>query len=174
MEERLIELIKKIMKKDLPVMASTGIASNIDEGERTCDIKVDDNITLFNCRLNAVIDSYESNILIVPKDGSQVAYLLVENQDTNAIVIGYTEINKVIVKIGSLSLSIEAESVKVDGGDNGKISVFNKSQNLSKLLSELIDEITKLTVATSAGPSGTPINTAQFTMIKQKLAQLME
>ncbi|MBR4137838.1 MAG: hypothetical protein IKU05_05445 [Bacteroidales bacterium] len=174
MEEQLIELIKKIMKKNLPVMASTGIASNIDESKRICDIKVNDDITLFNCRLNAIIDSYESNILIVPKDGSQVAYFLVENQDTNAIVIGYTEIDKVIVKIGSLSLSIEAESVKVDGGDSGKISIFNKSQNLSKLLSELIDEITKLTVTTSAGPSGTPINTAQFTTIKQKLTQLME
>lgn len=174
MDELLIELIKKTIKKNLPVMASTGIASNIDEGKRTCDIKADDNITLFNCRLNAIIDSYESNILIVPKDGSQVAYLLVENQDTNAIVIGFTEIDKVIVKIGSLSLGIEAESVKIDGGDSGKISIFNKSQNLSRLLSELIDEITKLTVTTSAGPSGTPINTAQFTTIKQKLTQLME
>lgn len=110
MEEQIVELIRKVMIKNLPVMASTGIASNIDEGKRTCDIKVDDDITLFNCRLNAVIDRYESNILILPKDGSQVAYLLVENQDTNAIVIGYTEIDKVIAQIGSLSLGIDAES----------------------------------------------------------------
>ena len=174
MEEQLIELIRKVMIKNMPVMSSTGIVSNIDEDRRVCDIKVSDDITLFECRLNAIIDSYDSNVLIVPKDGSQVAYTLVENQDTNAIVIGYTEIDKVIVKIGSLSVGIEAESVKIDGGDTGKISILNKSQNLSKLLSELIDEINKLTVPTSAGPSGTPVNAAQFTLIKDKLSQLME
>lgn len=174
MEEQLIELIRKVMIKNMPVMSSTGIVSNIDEDKRVCDIKVSDEITLFECRLNAIIDSYDSNVLIVPKDGSQVAYTLVENQDTNAIVIGYTEIDKVIVKIGSLSVGIEAESVKIDGGDTGKISILNKSQNLSKLLSELIDEINKLTVPTSAGPSGTPVNAAQFTLIKDKLSQLME
>lgn len=174
MEEQLIELIRKVMIKNMPVMSSTGIVSNIDEDKRVCDIKVSDEITLFECRLNAIIDSYDSNVMIVPKDGSQVAYTLVENQDTNAIVIGYTEIDKVIVKIGSLSVGIEAESVKIDGGDTGKISILNKSQNLSKLLSELIDEINKLTVPTSAGPSGTPVNAAQFTLIKDKLSQLME
>lgn len=174
MEEQLVELIRKVMIKNMPVMSSTGIVSNIDEDKRVCDIKVSDEITLFECRLNAIIDSYDSNVLIVPKDGSQVAYTLVENQDTNAIVIGYTEIDKVIVKIGSLSVGIEAESVKIDGGDTGKISILNKSQNLSKLLSELIDEINKLTVPTSAGPSGTPVNAAQFTLIKDKLSQLME
>lgn len=174
MEEQLVELIRKVMIKNMPVMSSTGIVSNIDEGKRVCDIKVSDEITLFECRLNAIIDNYDSNILIVPKDGSQVAYTLVENQDTNAIVIGYTEIDKVIVKIGSLSVVIEAKSVKIDGGDTGKISILNKSQNLSKLLSELIDEITKLTVPTSAGPSGTPVNAAQISLIKKKLSQLME
>ena len=174
MEEQIVELIRKVMIKNMPVMSSTGIVNNIDEDRRVCDIKVSDDITLFECRLNAIIDSYDSNVLIVPKDGSQVAYTLVENQDTNAIVIGYTEIDKVIVKIGSLSVGIEAKSVKIDGGDTGKISILNKSQNLSELLSELIDEITKLTVPTSAGPSGTPVNTAQFTMIKEKLSQLME
>ena len=48
MEEQIVELIRKVMIKNLPVMASTGIASNIDESKRTCDIKVDDDITLFN------------------------------------------------------------------------------------------------------------------------------
>ena len=174
MEEQLVELIRKVITKNMPVMSSTGIVSNIDEDRRVCDIKVSDDITLFECRLNAIIDSYDSNVLIVPKDGSQVAYTLVENQDTNAIVIGYTEIDKVIVKIGSLSVGIEAKSVKIDGGDTGKISILNKSQNLSGLLSELIDEITKLTVPTSAGPSGTPVNALQISLIKEKLSQLME
>jgi len=44
---------------------------------------------------------------------------------------------------------------------------------LKKLLEELIDAITKLTVPTGTGPSGPPINTSQFISIKQKLEQAL-
>lgn len=175
MEEQLVELIRKVMRKNMPVMASTGIACNIDENGRTCDIRIDDDIMLFNCRLNAIADSYESNVLIIPKDGSMVAYVIIENQDTNVMVVGYSEIDKVVVKTsGGTSVSVEENAIRIDGGDGGKISVFNKSQNLHSILSDLIDEITKLTVTTSVGPSGTPVNIAQFTIIKNKLSQLMK
>jgi hypothetical protein len=41
------------------------------------------------------------------------------------------------------------------------------------LLSDLIDEINKITVPTAFGPSGTPTNTAQFNNIKNRLEDML-
>ena len=45
---------------------------------------------------------------------------------------------------------------------------------LKKTLGELIDAIMKLTVPTGVGPSGTPINAADFVKVKQGLNDYLE
>ena len=56
--------------------------------------------------------------------------------------------------------------------DKFKINAGGK--NLLTELNGLIDEIVKITVPTPVGPSGPPINSAQITAIKEKLAKLLK
>lgn len=75
----------------------------------------------------------------------------------------------------NLSNSIEAKkdniiinSKKIDLGTGEEKMVLGDT--LVSILGELCDAITLLTVPTPSGPSGTPINSAQFTIIKNKLS----
>lgn len=54
------------------------------------------------------------------------------------------------------------------------ITIKRSSESLKKIISDLIDKILLLTVTTPNGPSGTPINAADFTAIKQRLPNLFE
>lgn len=48
------------------------------------------------------------------------------------------------------------------------------SESLKTIISDLIDKILLLTVTTPNGPSGTPINAAEFSAIKSRLPNLFE
>jgi hypothetical protein len=56
---------------------------------------------------------------------------------------------------------------------DGKMSVKNSSYGIKQAFDELIDVIGRLTVTTGVGPSGIPINKAEFEAIKQKLNNLL-
>ena len=53
-------------------------------------------------------------------------------------------------------------------------TIKKSSESLKKIISDLIDKIVLLTVTTPNGPSGTPINAADFTAIKSRLPNLFE
>lgn len=54
------------------------------------------------------------------------------------------------------------------------ITIKKGGESLKKLISDLIDEINKITVTTYAGPSGTPINATLLTAIKTRLGDLFK
>lgn len=54
------------------------------------------------------------------------------------------------------------------------ITMQRGSETLKSLLSDLIDAILAETHTTSSGPSGTPINAAQYTAIKNRLPNLFQ
>jgi hypothetical protein len=53
--------------------------------------------------------------------------------------------------------------------ENGVISVKNNGYSLRKAFDDILSAISKLTVTTGVGPSGTPINIAEFQAVQQKL-----
>ena len=100
-EYNLLLLLESVFKKQQgPLLVTVGKVSNIDESKRICDISIDEDITLSNCRLNAIIDSYENHLLIVPKDNSMVAFITVGGKLTEPLIIAYSEIEKVLLTIG--------------------------------------------------------------------------
>jgi hypothetical protein len=52
----------------------------------------------------------------------------------------------------------------------GLISIKNSASSLKGIIDKILDAISKLTVTTANGPSGTPINAAEFSAIKVELA----
>lgn len=68
------------------------------------------------------------------------------------------------VKVDTTELLINRDGFTVKRG----------SETLEKLISDLLAEILKITVTTPNGPSGTPINAAAFTAIKNRITTLLK
>ena len=134
-EDNLQRLIEAIARKgQAPLLVTVGKVSNIDEDKRICDITIDDDLTLNNCRLNAIIDSYSNKLLIVPKDNSMVAFIAIGGKLTEPLVIAYSEIEKILLTIGESDILIEDGKIEMNGGNlGGLIKLQQLESNLNKL-----------------------------------------
>ena len=150
-EENLRRFIKQVgQTKTIPTV-SVGIAKNINGENRTCDIQLNDALTLFNCRLNAIIGNYENNILILPKEGSFVAYALLDDRNTEVLVIGYTEIDKINIKIGDTTIDISNDKIELNGGLLGGLI---KIEELKSQLDKMTQRIDGIMNALRNSPTG--------------------
>lgn len=162
--KRLIRLVGRQDRQNLAV--AVGTVQNIDEDKRICEIAVDDELTLFNCRLNAVIDTYTDHLLIVPKEGSAVAFLSVGGNLTDTVIIAYSEVEKVLLTIGETTISIIDGKIEINGGELGGLVNI---QQLTTKLNALVDwcknhthsgVITAVSGGSGAPAIGTPGNSA--------------
>lgn len=67
--------------------------------------------------------------------------------------------------------NVKVTTKKFNVGEGGEQMVLGNT--LLSLLEQLIDAISSLTVVTHVGPSGTPLNAAQFMAIKSKLRTIL-
>ena len=162
--QRLIEAITR--KGQAPLLVTVGKVSNIDENKRICDIAIDDDLTLNNCRLNAIVDSYDNRLLVVPKDNSMVAFIAIGGKLTEPLVIAYSEIDKVLLTIGESDILIEDGKIEMNGGDlGGLIKLQQLESNLNKLKKYVEDLATMASTAMApmaaldGGASVTTFNT---------------
>lgn len=162
--QRLIEAITR--KGQAPLLVTVGKVSNIDENKRICDIAIDDDLTLNNCRLNAIVDSYDNRLLVVPKENSMVAFIAIGGKLTEPLVIAYSEIDKVLLTIGESDILIEDGKIEMNGGDlGGLIKLQQLESNLDKLKKYVEDLATMASTAMApmaaldGGASVTTFNT---------------
>ncbi|MDR0726402.1 MAG: hypothetical protein LBF59_10415 [Prevotellaceae bacterium] len=130
----------------------------------TCTVRLED-LSVSDVRLRAVINQGAEKLLITPKIGS---YVLVADLSggnyRDLAVVSYSEIESMEYK------DAQGFEITVKGG---KMSVKNGSYGIKQALDELIDAIGRLTVTTGTGPSGIPINKAEFDAVKEKIGGLL-
>ena len=166
-EDNLQRLIEAIARKgQAPLLVTVGKVSNIDEDKRICDITIDDDLTLNNCRLNAIIDSYSNKLLIVPKDNSMVAFIAIGGKLTEPLVVACSEIEKILLTIGEIDILIEDGKIEMNGGNlGGLIKLQQLESNLNKLKKYVEDLATMASTAMApmaaldGGASVTTFNT---------------
>lgn len=157
-EDNLQRLIEAVARRgQAPLLVTVGKVSNIDEDKRICDIAIDDDLTLNNCRLNAIIDSYDNRLLIVPKENSMVAFIAIGGKLTEPLIIAYSEIEKVLLTIGESDIIIEDGKIEMNGGDLGGLI---KIEELKKNLDQLKNYVEALNTAVSTGLSAVGESTA--------------
>jgi hypothetical protein len=125
-----------------------------------CDVvPVDDDLApIKQVRLNA----HKEGLIITPAIDSIVLVVMITEND--GFVGMFSEIEKIqFADINGFEYSIE----------KGKLSVKNKDYSLRKAFDDIIASIGKLTVTTGVGPSGIPINIADFNMIGQNLNKIL-
>ena len=172
-----------------------GEVSEVNEGSRTCTVMME-GIPYENVLLYAVENTELKGQVLIPRIGSTVLVERIAND--RYFVVMFSEIDKVLLTIGENTIvEVSEECVRIQAGEKTTVtadaekcllrvgeSVVKTTEKgltfvkggagLKKTLEELIDAITKLTVTTGVGPSGVPVNVADFIKIKQGLNDFLE
>jgi len=134
-----IEEISRGLTKMLKSHSNNEVfTGKVDEvGTNVCKITTPDKLSFENVRLRAVIDDSENGLYILPKVGSEVVVSKIEGDDNHLLVVGYSDIDSVKIKIDDSVLNVVAEGFKyelndtsieansdgviINGGDNGGV-----------------------------------------------------
>lgn len=192
------EGLRRMFERRLQLAAETvfyGEVSEVDEAARTCTV-VMEGIPYENVLLYAVKNAELKGLVVIPKTGSRV--LVQQLANDRYFVAMFSEVEKVLLTIGeNTEVEVSEECVRIQAGEKTTVTAdaekcllqagestvkatekgltFVKGgAGLKKTLEALIDAITKLTVPTGVGPSGVPINAADFMKIKQGLNDYLE
>ncbi|MDR1199061.1 MAG: hypothetical protein LBK94_08655 [Prevotellaceae bacterium] len=159
MKDNIRKYIRQIVGDDLQ---NTEVCRVVSVDGAICTVEtVADEIEYTGVRLKANTQD-DKGIIIKPKIGSYV--LVTQIDEANYFVSFFSEIDAITFK------DTQGFEITVE---NGKLSVKNGSYGIKQAFDELIDAIGKLTVTTGTGPSGTPINRAEFNAVKQNISKLL-
>lgn len=181
MEEDVAKFWTRISRliKDQDKTILSGTVSAVNESDRTCTVKVE-NVEYEDVRLYGIVKGDLKGFCFIPKIGSQVLAGRIGGSN-ELFVAMFTEVDKVLLTIGDkMQLTVDAENYCIQAENTiiratpTGMTFVRGSSGLKKTLENLIDAITKLTVTTGVGPSGTPINAADFIKVKQDLSNYLE
>lgn len=173
-----------------------GVVIAVDEKEFTCTVKCDGLVDYYDVRLRGLVKPELKGFAFIPAVGSTVLVCRIGGSN-DLFVCQYTEVDKFFLTSGDISLTFDQEKIEVLKGDkvsvlidtdsmvvnadqatikagSGGLTLTKGSSGLKKTLDDLLTAIQKLTVTTGTGPSGPPINMADFTKIQQDLSNYLE
>lgn len=135
LEETGIRAVRASAKKEIKQII-TGVAVNITE--TGFDLEREGHPTLFDVRLNAIEDEKESYLIIYPQTKSEVMVGIIENQETEGVLLQCSEIEKVKLKIGETTMDIDKTGIVFNGGQlDGMVQVVKMVEWMNKVYSDL-------------------------------------
>jgi hypothetical protein len=132
----------------------TGVARKVTN--TTCMVERDNAPELHGVRLNAIDDSLQSFITVVPVDGSNVIVGIIENMKTEAVVLRCSEVEKVILKIGNQALSVNKDGFVFNKGENALLKLNEVVTWMGKVYDDLQTLKTQLSTHPTTG-EGAPL-----------------
>lgn len=112
----------------------------------TCTVQID-TLQLKDVRLRAVVNNNEDKVLLTPKTGSYVlVYDMSAGKMRDLIVIAYSEVEKIEIKIGNTTIEVDNKGIIIDGGH---LDGLVKAQALTERLNALENDINNLKSAAS-------------------------
>ena len=156
------ELIQQLAYTGQELYAKVCKVTSVDEENQTADVvPLDGSSPIYDVYL--VVDMEQGGFYLQPKVGSLVCVAFI-NKET-AIVVGTSELEKVVCTLGGFSLKIE----------NGKIQIKNEQADFKTLLNALLTELKSAIIQTPSGPGNfAPQNVAKFEEINNKINQLWQ
>jgi hypothetical protein len=124
-----------------------GVAKDVTD--TTCTVERDGAPTLNDVRLNAIDDNLETYLTVYPAEGSNVIVAIIENLVTEAVVIRCSEVAKIGLKIGTITLVIDKDGIVMNGGElGGLIKIEELKTQLEKVTDRIDAVITAIKTAT--------------------------
>lgn len=146
------EAVKAIIKQNEKMIITSGVVKKINE--KSIDVEREGLPDLLEVRFNSVLSSVESEFKITPKVGSAVLCGIIENDTSEAYLLGFSEIERVNITIDQMEFDCDPEGLKVQNGD----------ESLKEILNDFMDEVNKILVI-----QGVTIDRAKVVAIKQRL-----
>lgn len=137
------DLIKAMVKNDVPLPTIPCKVISVDDETVTCDVEpLNGDAEVFGVLLSANEDA-ETGVILFPKVGSTV-YIIWLNRE-NALVSLVSEVDKVSIKTNNLSLVIDDQTISLNGDVFGgivdakelKTQVDKNSDAISKILNAI-------------------------------------
>lgn len=127
----------------------TGTATKVSE--TTCTVTREDAPDLTDVRLNAIDDDLQSFFTVYPKENSSVVVGILEGIKTEAVVLRCSEVERVSLKIGDITLIIKSDGVVFNGGSNGLVKINELINWMASVKTDLT------TISTAMQGLGVPI-----------------
>lgn len=144
-----------------PLQTVLATVEDVDYTGATCVLN-DDDIFIYDVKLKPVLSGNEA-LVMFPAVGSWVLAARVEDDD-DWMVIACEKVDR--YRITGADCVIEM--------DNAGLKISKGNETLKSILSDLITAIKALTVPTGTGPSGTPINSATFITIENRINNFLK
>lgn len=142
--------------------------------ETTCTVERDNAPTLYGVLLNAIDDDLQSYVTEYPLLNSSVLVGIVENLNTEAVVLKCSEVEKVKVKIGEQTLYIDkAGFVFNEGGHKGLVKIVELVEWMSKLYTDL-QTLKQLLLTHPVAGGGSPLALTFQPTISQPSVDMFE
>ena len=127
------EIIRKLVKEELTATIKMGQVIAFDAKKFTCDVDLITEVDISSVRIKAAVDQELTGMLIEPEKGSIVLIGLIDGNNSNAVVLAFTQIQ---------NFSLFAKQKVSFQGDNLGGLVIAKS--VSDEIKEIKNEINKL------------------------------
>jgi hypothetical protein len=102
---------------------------------------------------------------IIPAEGSYVLAGMIENTETEAVLLAVSEVDKITGKVNGAEFTIK----------DGKFTLKNDMADCKQILSDLLSQLQSAIIQTPAGPgSFSPADIGVFTQLAQQVNQLFE
>ncbi len=118
--DTLITLIEKIVARHGNDGFITGEVTEVDKAALTCSVKLEENLILPSCRLNAVETPDRNHCFaIIPKVGSYVSGIATADL-RDVLIVSYSEIDSVIIKapkieVNDFKTQLKKMTARIDG-----------------------------------------------------------
>lgn len=150
-------VIERIVKEAVVLTVLPGSVVKVEN--ETCTVESDyDDTDFFKVSFNALVENKNNKIQLTPKLNSKVVLGVFPN-GKDAVLLSYSEVEKVYLKIESTEFEADADGY----------SVKRNNEDLKTVLNDYIDEVNKIIVV-----NGTTINVAATTAIKERLNQILK
>jgi pyruvate formate-lyase activating enzyme-like uncharacterized protein len=140
LEEVLLKAIEAAHSNKAIITIGKGIAADVTV--HGCTIKREGRAELLDVLFHASDEQPGDYLTVIPKEDSEVIYGLVENQSTEAVILKCSEIEKVMVKVDTVSYELDTTGHLLKKGND----------TAAKILSDFVDEVAKIIVINGRTP----------------------
>ena len=135
---------------------------SVNEDERTCCVNFE-GVIYEDVLLRAASDGNNEGMCVIPSQGSRVIVSRLGGSSMLYVSM-FSRIDKLLLSIQGVDMVIT----------QGGFTIRKNESGLKRTLTRLCEAIGRLTVTTNVGPSGIPINKAEFDEIRGDLNNYLE
>ena len=138
--------VEQAMKEAMRIIAENyqikGVVSGtaVNVRDTLCDVEREGAPTIHDVRLNAIDDDLQSYVTVVPKEKSNVLVAVIENLKTEAVVVRCSEVQKVLLKIGTNTAVMNDDGLIFNDGENdGLVKIEDLVKKLNAIEKDIND-----------------------------------